>query len=196
MTSKVALCNDALLLLGDKIITDLNENTPQARACKTVYDGALRTLLVSWPWGCAIRRALLPQSAEQSAFGTSNAYLRLPDDLKLLPLTENGERDGEPVPYSIEGRFVHTTLEAPLRVRYITSLLEPVDMPPALYDCLAALLAVRLSEKLTGSKNKLNSMNAIYQQRMREAVMADSFERSAEEIEVGSWLEARHASQN
>ena len=193
MTSKVALCNDALLLLGDKIITDLNEATPQARACKTVYEGALRSVLVAWPWSCAVRRALLPKSTEQNAFGAGNKYLRLPDDIKVLPLTDTGEKEGEPVPYSVEGRFIITSQEAPLKVRYISSELEPVDMPPSFYDLVAAKLASRLSEKLTGSKNKLNSMEAIYQQRMREAVMADSFERSAEEIEVGSWLEARDA---
>ncbi len=41
MTGRVGLCNEALGLLGDKSIVDLNGQTPQARACAVSYGPAL-----------------------------------------------------------------------------------------------------------------------------------------------------------
>ena len=48
MTSRVALCNEALALLGDKSIVDVEEQTPQGRACAVSYGAAV---LAVHPWG-------------------------------------------------------------------------------------------------------------------------------------------------
>ena len=192
MTSKVEICRDALQILGDKSIVSLEENSKEARQCKIAYPRAVETVLRSYPWSCALRRVTLAKSAEASAFGAWNRYRRPVDDIQVLPLTTTGETNGLPVVYQLEGRFILCDLEAPLNYRYITSDLDPIDMPPDLRRAISGQLAVRLAEVLTGSQSKLNMALTLYRSDLNEAKANDMKEDGTGEILSSSWLEARN----
>ncbi|MCZ4280008.1 hypothetical protein O4H49_04410 [Kiloniella laminariae] len=191
MTSKVEICRDALQILGDKSIVSLEENSKEARQCKIAYPRAVETVLREYPWSCAIRRVRLAASAEAAAFGTRKRYRRPVDDIQVLPITTSGEADGLPIPYQLEGRFILCDLPAPLKYRYITNNLDPVDMPPDLRRVIATQLAVRLAEVLTGSQSKLQTALALYRSDLRDAKANDMMEDGIPEILPSSWLEAR-----
>jgi hypothetical protein len=54
MTSPADICNQALALLGTRsTITDLNEDSNEARACLQFYDSTRRQTIRSAPWGIA-----------------------------------------------------------------------------------------------------------------------------------------------
>ena len=182
MTSRVALCNEALAVLGDKSIVDLEEQTPQARACAVNYGPALRAVLSVHPWGCATRRAVLPVVA---GLDGATAWRRLPDDLRLLSPLEG---------VTLEGRLIvadKSQTKKPLAVRYISSDVEPVDLPAPVSDAVVAALAVRLCEKLTGSKNKQADVIQLYEIRLRAAVRFDSAQAAPAPVTAETWLEAR-----
>ena len=188
MTSRVAVCNEALAVLGDKSIVDLEEQTPQARACAVSYGPAVRAVLAVHPWGCATRRAVLPvvvvSHAQQEAGGPV-AWRRLPDDLRLLSPLEG---------VTLEGRLIVAQgkqAAKPLAVHYISSDVEPVDLPPPVSDAVVAALAVRLCEKLTGSRNKQADVVQLYEIRLREAVRFDSAQAAPSPVTAETWLEAR-----
>ena len=182
MSSRVAVCNEALALLGDKSIVDLGEQTPQGRACAVSYGAAMRAVLAVHPWGCATRRAVLPVVAGVNG---ATAWRRLPDDLRLLSPSEG---------VTLEGRLIVAQgkqATKPLQVRYISSDVEPVDLPPPVSDAVVAALAVRLCEKLTGSKNKQADVVQLYEVRLREAVRFDSAQAAPSPVTAQTWLEAR-----
>ena len=182
MTSRVAVCNEALAVLGDKSIVDLEEQTPQARACAVSYGPAVRAVLAVHPWGCATRRAVLPVVVEA---GGPVAWRRLPDDLRLLSPLEG---------VTLEGRLIVAQgkrAAKPLAVRYISSDLAPVDLPAPVSDAVVAALAVRLCEKLTGSRNKQADLIQLYEVRLREAVRFDSAQAAPSPVTAQTWLEAR-----
>ena len=196
MSSRVALCNEALALLGDKSIVDLDEQTPQGRACAVSYGPALRAVLSVHPWGCATRRAVLPvvvvshaqqkvSHAQTSDAGGPVAWRRLPDDLRLLSPLEG---------VTLEGRLIvadKPQAKKPLAVRYLSSEVEPVDLPAPVSDAVVAALAVRLCEKLTGSKNKQADVIQLYEVRLRAAVRFDSAQAAPAPVSAETWLEAR-----
>ena len=215
MTSRVAVCNEALAVLGDKSIVDLEEQTPQARACAVSYGPAVRAVLSVHPWGCATRRAVLPAVALCAEpndpavalcaepnnpavalcaepnnkvvveAGGVTAWRRLPDDLRLLSPLEG---------VTLEGRLIvgsEKQAKKPLQVRYISSDVEPVDWPAPVSDAVVAALAVRLCEKLTGSKNKQADVVQLYEIRLREAVRFDSAQAAPAPVTAETWLEAR-----
>jgi len=58
-TDSVALCNEALLMLGSKTITALADATDRARLCNQFYNLARQTVLRSHPWNFALKRSRL-----------------------------------------------------------------------------------------------------------------------------------------
>jgi len=192
MSSKVEICRDALQILGDKSIVSLDESSKEARQCKIAYPRAVETVLRAYPWSCAIRRIKLAVAAEAPVFGNWKRYRRPVDDIQVLPITTTGEADGLSIKYQLEGRYVLCDLNAPLYYRYISSDVDPSDMPPDLRRAISGQLAIRLAEVLTGSQSKLNMALGLYRSDLAQAKASDMMEDGASEIAPSSWLEARN----
>lgn len=191
MTGIVDITKDALQIITDKTIVSLDENSNAARQAKIAYPKARDFVLREYPWICATRRVLLPSSAETAAYGDWIRYRRPADDVRLLPVTLNGEADGTPAKYRLEGRFILTVVEAPLKYRYVTNNLDPVEMPPDLRHAIAAQMAVRLAEILTGSQTILSEALGRYRLALADAKRSDSDECDLLELAENSWNAAR-----
>lgn len=59
----VQICSNALTVLGSKSIDSLTEGTGRAKICNAVYDDIKYTLLASYPWRFATRKAKLSRDA-------------------------------------------------------------------------------------------------------------------------------------
>lgn len=79
MVSKIDICNIALQNLGANIISDLNEDTVEARACNLRYDIVRRAVLASTLWNFASKRVTLSKSTSSPVFGFENVF-HLPSD--------------------------------------------------------------------------------------------------------------------
>jgi hypothetical protein len=60
----VALCNQALRLLGEGTITSFTEGTELANTCATLWQDTARGLLASYPWRFTLRKAELSRLAD------------------------------------------------------------------------------------------------------------------------------------
>ena len=69
MASKVEICNQALLKLGQPAIMSLDDDSPRARQCFQEFEAALGATLRSYPWPFAIVRKELARRAEKPPFG-------------------------------------------------------------------------------------------------------------------------------
>jgi len=65
-------------------------------------------------------------------------------------------------------------------------------MPPDLRRVVAAQLAVRLAEVLTGSQTKLNMALGLYRNDLALAKASDMMEDGVSDIVPSSWVEARN----
>lgn len=92
-TSKVSICSNALLLVGDETIASFDESTSRARLVSNLWEDIRRATLRMHPWNFARRRVLLAPLATAPAFDWSYAF-QLPGDwLRTVSIGEREEFD-------------------------------------------------------------------------------------------------------
>ncbi len=182
MPSVVDICNEAMDLLGAATITALTENSKEARLCnrrfETVRDGVLR----SHPWNVAITRASLAKDSETPAFGFANQFT-LPTDPYCLRVLSfwNSNIDSDVAPYDsevmfkIEGRKVLSN-EGTCKITYLARITDTETYDSLLSSTIAHKLAAETAYAITGSTTVSQSMQQLYELRMREARSIDAME--------------------
>jgi hypothetical protein len=92
MQSPTEICNFALLHLGHTVsISDLTENSNEARACARVFESTLKATLRDFPWSFAKKVAALALIQTDPSTEWGYAYRYPSDCLKILRL-QNGMR--------------------------------------------------------------------------------------------------------
>lgn len=182
MPSVVDICNEAMDLLGAATITALTENSKEARLCnrrfETVRDGVLR----SHPWNVAITRASLAKDSETPAFGFANQFT-LPTDPYCLRVLSfwNSNIDSDVAPYDsevmfkIEGRKILSN-EGTCKITYLARITDTETYDSLLSSTIAHKLAAETAYAITGSTTVSQSMQQLYELRMREARSIDAME--------------------
>nr|VFK58892.1 MAG: hypothetical protein BECKUNK1418G_GA0071005_100537 [Candidatus Kentron sp. UNK]VFK68616.1 MAG: hypothetical protein BECKUNK1418H_GA0071006_100437 [Candidatus Kentron sp. UNK] len=148
MQSETDLCNRALLLLGDKRIGSLAEDSNRAMLCAQYYAPTRDALLETHPWNFATRRDRLAREATEPAFEFRYAYA-LPAAPWCLRARAVYDYDD---PWQVEGRRLLCNA-ATCRIRYTARITDTSLFPPLFSEALANLLAHRIAYALTGSQN-------------------------------------------
>lgn len=191
--SVVAICNQALALLGADRITDLGDDSQPARLCSVFYEPARDAVLRAYPWNFAIRRAALAALTSTPAWGHDLEY-QLPEGptpehcLRVLDVYLADERNE---PWRVEGRKILTSLTAPLYISYVARITDPAQYDPLFVKALAARLAVELAYPITASSSMLDLVSRLYTQALNEARVTDAQESSPETVSATDWLDVR-----
>lgn len=184
MASVVAICNQALALLGDARINALTEDNERARTCAELYDDVRDAVLRGHPWNCAQERATLARLSDAPAFGFDYAYQLPADCLRVLRLRYLDQR------FKVEGRRLLTDA-GEAYVLYIKRLTDPTLIDPLLVKAIAAQLAHDMAPRLAKSESKRQEMERLAEKRLREARSADAQEGSADALVADDLLHAR-----
>ena len=182
MPSVVDICNEALDLLGAATITSLTQNSKEARLCNRNYELVRDAVLRAHPWNVAVTRANLAQDATAPAFGFTYQYT-LPTDpfcLRVLSFWDsNVDNDiaayDSNVMYKIEGRKILSN-EGTCNIIYIGRVEDTEQFDSLLSSAIAHRLAAETAYAITGSGTVAQTMNALYEQRLREAKSIDAME--------------------
>lgn len=182
MPSVVDICNEALDLLGAATITALTQNSKEARLCNRNYELVRDAVLRAHPWNVAVTRANLAADATAPAFGFSHQFT-LPTDpfcLRVLSFWDsNVDNDiaayDSNVMYKIEGRKILSN-EATCNIIYIGRVEDTEQFDSLLSSTIAHRLAAETAYAITGSGTVAQTMNALYEQRLREAKSIDAME--------------------
>lgn len=179
------------------------DNNVAARAVEAVYDGVLLALLRDYRWSFAIKRANLAALTDAPEFGYQFQY-DLPSDCLRVDMVSNQvygdwQRHGSghheyrlPVPdYQIEGRRILTDIEAPLLLRYGSSVDDPSLYDSSFTDTMACALAVELAEALTQATTKKQSAQQDLETALRRARQSSAIERPRIIQQDTSWYNAR-----
>lgn len=195
--SQTLMCNGALLHLGEgSRIGSIDDGTPLANIFLTVWDAARDEVLVDHPWNFALRRELVPASADFTPKGSQYTQaFELPTDcLRWLPWRADhpdffaGEQ---------EGRFILSDAEAPLPVRYI-ALVENVSLwSVGFRTAMTAKLAFKAAKAITGQSGMIDRMADLYDHELRTGKRQDGAatgDRARVQTAQSSWLAARNRS--
>lgn len=182
MPSVVDICNEAMDLLGAATITSLTQNSKEARLCNRNYELVRDAVLRAHPWNVAVTRAALPQDTAAPAFGftyqftlpTSPYCLRVLSFWDSLVDNEIAAYDSN-VMYKIEGRKILSN-QGTCKIIYIGRVEDTEQFDSLLTSTIAHRLAAETGYAITGSSTVAQGMQALYEQRLREAKSIDAME--------------------
>lgn len=182
MPSVVDICNEAMDLLGAATITALTENSKEARLCNRRFETVRDSVLRSHPWNVAITRASLAKDSDAPAFGFANQFT-LPTDPYCLRVLSfwNSNVDSEVAAYDsqvmfkIEGRKVLSD-EGTCKITYLARITDTETYDSLLSSTIAHKLAAETAYAITGSTTVSQSMQQLYELRLREARSIDAME--------------------
>ena len=195
MTSVVDICNDALREIGDKRISDLNEQRKEARVCKGSYADARDAVLSKHAWSCARKRRSLASVSPGPDWGWSYKY-RIPSDEipgHRIKQTSNGLEDGPVIEAVREGDFILTNQEPPFLYRYIQRLENPAEIDPLIRKAIATDLAARIVTDLGGSTQDKERLEAKAERDFIRARNADQSPGKARQLQKAKHVLIRKA---
>lgn len=186
MASKVEICNLALTQLGADRITNIDDDSENARKMNAVYDRILRSMLRKHPWNFASKESALATLSETPVNTEYTYVFQLPSDFVRLVKTDLEETDD----YKILGKKIYSNEES-LILKYIYFCEDPNQYDDLFIDAFAARLASELAFSISGDKQLAKMADDLYREKLREAKTIDSQEETPDELTANEWLDAR-----
>lgn len=198
MAASVDIANRALVLLGEKRITSLDDGTKGAATCKSQIDLTRKSELRAHRWSFAMKRAQLGASATPPAFGFANSF-PFPTDLVRLDFVGDifagasvtNYRSYPEAAFAVEGRNILTDMAAPLDIRYVWDITDATQFDSLFVDAFAHRLAIDVCLAMTDSTSKLQTMGVKYTAVIQDAIAVNAIERPPDVIADDSWVLAR-----
>lgn len=184
MAALIDIVNRALGYLGAEPLVSLDQATPLAAKVKVVWPLVRDDVLRDHPWNSCKSRVRLGQLATEPVFGFRYQY-QLPAD--FLRLVDMDPADGR---YQVEGHWLLSNSPC-LSIVYIRR-----EENPQMYDAqLVAVLSVKLAAELaygvTSSTSLAQSLEEMYQKKLREAKSVNARESDPAVIRASRWVSAR-----
>ena len=175
--SETAIYNMVLDRLAEESVLSTGDEKAVARWLNRNYPIQRDALLQRHTWNFAMKRALLAElSNNPPEFEWSHKY-QIPDDsLRVLPITDDGTRNGRPMPYEVEGNYILTNMSSPLKARYIFRQENCALFSPVFVDLLAQILASNFAHWLTGKASYAKQLQDLANNAFFEATRIDSLE--------------------
>lgn len=197
--STISICNEALALIGARLITDLDDTQKEeARFCKTLFPGVRDQVLRMFPWRCAIHRQSVPAESTAPLWGFAYQY-PLPTDpycLRVLKLHDPADPEGDGYDFQVTGRRVETDAESPIMVEYIKRITDSSQIDSLLAEAISAMLAAKLAYKLSANNTTRETMMVLFNQALAVGrSMSEAEQNTSGQDETrrrsNSWLTAR-----
>jgi len=191
MASVVDICNSALNLLGASTITQLTEDSKNARLCNQRYEPIRDRMFRSHAWNCLTKRVQLAEDSSAPVVEFSNQFTLPSDCLRVLKI-HNGTTDSiaSALDYAVEGRKIKTD-EGTVFLIYIAKITDPNEYDTYLVEALAAALAADLAYAITNNATLAKNYEATAEERLREARFIDATENSLGTVESSEFTDAR-----
>lgn len=160
--TKTAIINKALTLVGAAPITNIDDDTTNARAINRVYEISLRSILSECKWNFATRRALLTTSADSLAWyhtadGEQYIYVKPNDVIRIFATNDDDATWRE------EGDYILSDTNG-LGIKYVYYCDDPTKYPASFVEALVDKLASDVCYIILNSASKAESMMSKYQQ--------------------------------
>lgn len=184
------ICNRALQKVGAEPISDIDEDTASARACKTYYEDVRDSLLRSYFWSFAGTRVALAPDLTAPAFGRTYAYTLPSDCLAIMP--PDPEYQYPRRDWILEGGKILSNHGPVAYLRYVARVEDPGAWDPLFQEAVAAFLAVEIVEKVTQSNTKKAQLEQEATGRLAEARRVGAVEKNPTKAVPSSFLTVRY----
>jgi len=193
MASKTEIANMALTSLGAANITDIDEDSSNARKVRAVYDNLREAVLEEHPWNFAMERVTKAPSEEVPAFGYVYKILRPTDCLRIVNIYADSSETNE-LRYKPEGKYILCDSNI-VYIKYIKNIKDETLFTALFAQALAARIAYELCFPITNSYNVQGQMMTLYNAKLAIARSIDALEGSPDDIDEegpGTWVGAHN----
>jgi hypothetical protein len=174
MLTKIDLCSQALLKIGERPIASLTEDSAAANVAAGLYDLTIDALLCAHRWRFATKKIRLAK--------TEGGDFPIPRDVLRIA-------DCDAAGYEVIGNKI-TAAENEIEITAVAR--ANADQFPSYFQTLAATrLAMEFCIPLTGDQNTYAMLNALYERELGGAKFIDSAAAPAKPIGRFSLLSAR-----
>ena len=183
------IVNRALLKLGQETVIDLTEDNERARAANALYNSVRDTLLSTYRWNFATKRAILEACELTPAFGFKYQYDLPSDFLRLISLPDapDNARDN----YAIEQQHILTDYKSPLKIIYTARVTRANLFPPYFIEAFACLLAYELCDRLKQDVSRKNVLMQEYEMTIREAKKSNAIQLANISLPTSDYINVR-----
>jgi hypothetical protein len=188
MSVAVEICNNALIRIGAKRISDLSDDTKEGRLCDERYFKVVKHVLREHPWNFAIDRVALAEDAGTTPEFDYARQFDLPSDC-IRMLSTDAFPNGR---WALEGRKILSD-ESAVEIRYV----KDVSESPHLFDdmfkeAVALKMASEFAKILANSNTLSQQLFAEYRDMLSQAKSVDGQEgQSIYAIEANEWIDTR-----
>ena len=167
MSSKIEICNMALVEIGAEPIASFNEDSEAARQCNTLYDQTRLTVLEEHKWNFTQRKVALASVDVPSGYSQYSYAYSYPSDAllvhKIYDSTDNEaefEVDMSKVE-TVRTRLIFTDQEAAIAV-YTADVEDTALFGPLFVETLKYYLASKLAYSLGKNFRTQQTMLQLY----------------------------------
>lgn len=191
MTTETDICNICLDVLKERALTSYTEDTSLGRWFRRNFPLSRDAVLKRYEWVNAMERASIPASVTAPAFGWQYKYAEPVNCLRVLPLTHNGEINGQRIAHEIEGGFVLTDQTGPLKVRYIKKTEDYDRYPAELIETIGYRMAGRMAHWLTGKSSYAEIAFNLYRGSLDDGWATNAIQGTHPEPQADEFLSVR-----
>ncbi len=200
MASQLEIANWALMLLGEKRLSSLSDDTGKAEDISAGWDMLRDRALKRQAWHFAIERASLAADSDAPEWGFDYQYSYAGDVIRVLQVGEfypgpdlSDNRNADTAPYRIEKRKILTNYGAPLSVKWVVNSVDIGDWDPCFAALFAADIADYLEPRLKQSEAVAQRIAAWRAEAMMEAYATNAIEDPSEPVADDTWMAAHGA---
>jgi hypothetical protein len=186
MSSEVAICSQALILLGDQPISSFTDGNDRALACSSLYPQTRDEIIRMHPWNSCIKRVNLSPLVDEPVFEWASAFQIPGDCLRILSIGENGTFTD----YRIEGRKILAN-QGTVLLRYLFRNIDVGTYDAGLMQSLVYAMAWKLAWTITRSAPRQQQAQLEFEQVLRRAKAVDGQEDVAESMSDAPFLYVR-----
>ena len=189
--TEIDVINKALLLLGDRQITDRTENSERAKIMDAIYDNVRDKLLRECQWNFATTQKSIAQDASYTVVFSEefDAAHHLPADFLYMVRVE-----GDVQYKMLDNRILVNEVSdgAALKIEYVKRVTDMSVADPFFVDALAYRLAYEACERITQSNTKKSDLAAEYELSITRAKRHNGQEDFPQDTVEDEWLTARY----
>jgi hypothetical protein len=187
--TKTSLLNKALTLCGAAPITNITDDTQNARVCNRVYEIARQSILTECLWNFATTRSTLSVSAVEMPWeypGEAYVYVRPATALRIFDVSDRGATWRE------EGDYIIADT-ADLGIKYIYDHDDPSKYPAFFAEAFIDKLCSDICFMILNSASKAEAFLTKYTKvSLPKAMTANSQTGTQQEPIDDAWLGAKY----
>lgn len=200
MASQLEIANWAMMLLGEKRLSSLSDDSEKAENIAAGWDMLRDRALRRQAWHFSIQRSSLAADTATPTWGFDYQYSLPAGTVKVLQVGEyypgpdlSHYRNSDAAPYRIEGGKVVTNDGAPLKIKVVVNTVDVGSWDPSFAAVMAADLAEYLQPRTVQSDATAQRIAAWRFEAMAEANSTNAIEDPPEPIADDTWLAAHSA---